>query len=378
MHHRKLPQQRLIAMCLHPLPLFATGPQDQLKLPIRLGGEMIAVSRLNVFGGIMPDLDRHSTSAFTGLSFLWLELTNRCNLQCVHCYAESNPWSGQADSLRENDYHKVLEDAFAAGCRKVQFIGGEATLNAALPALLTHARQLGYQFIDVYSNLVRLPLPVLESAEKNRASFGTSVYSDRFTVHDGITQSKGSHARTLSGIRKLLSRGIPIRVGFVEMEANQGHFERTTDLLRSIGITRVARDIVRPVGRAAKTSEPPHPGKLCGHCWKGSLCVHPDGTVSPCIMSKAWSVGDVKTASIGDILLSDATMRTRQTLHQHAPRTMASSCIPVDGEGDPQQGDGGCAPIDGGAGGEKGGNQGGNQGGGCFVAMKDEEPETDA
>ena len=22
------------------------------------------------------------------LNFLWLELTNRCNLQCIHCYTE--------------------------------------------------------------------------------------------------------------------------------------------------------------------------------------------------------------------------------------------------------------------------------------------------
>jgi sulfatase maturation enzyme AslB (radical SAM superfamily) len=25
------------------------------------------------------------------LDFLWLELTNRCNLQCTHCYADSGP-----------------------------------------------------------------------------------------------------------------------------------------------------------------------------------------------------------------------------------------------------------------------------------------------
>ncbi len=25
------------------------------------------------------------------LSFIWLELTARCNLECVHCYADSSP-----------------------------------------------------------------------------------------------------------------------------------------------------------------------------------------------------------------------------------------------------------------------------------------------
>ena len=29
--------------------------------------------------------------ALDGLRFLWLELTNRCNLTRAHCYAESGP-----------------------------------------------------------------------------------------------------------------------------------------------------------------------------------------------------------------------------------------------------------------------------------------------
>jgi MoaA/NifB/PqqE/SkfB family radical SAM enzyme len=336
----------------------------------------------------MANLDRHAKPALTDLSFLWLELTNRCNLQCVHCYADSSPWSGETDVLQESDYCKVLDDAFASGCRKVQFIGGEATLNGALPALLSHARHLGYQFVDVYSNLVRLPSSVLESAEANGASFATSLYSDRPAIHDAITQRRGSHARTLTGIRKLLSRGIPIRVGFIEMEANQGHWERTADLLHSIGVTRIGRDLARPVGRAAKTGEPPTPDALCGQCWKGSLCVHPDGKVSPCIMSKAWSVGDIKSAGIGDILLSETIKQTRQTLHQYWRRVAAAGCIPIDGGGDDAPG--ACPPADGGPqddgpadpgspGGPGGPGDHGSGGPHCLVIMKDEDaPSSDA
>ena len=41
----------------------------------------------------------HMSHSFSGalnvrestLDFLWLELTNRCNLQCVHCYTQSPP-----------------------------------------------------------------------------------------------------------------------------------------------------------------------------------------------------------------------------------------------------------------------------------------------
>ena len=60
-----------------------------------------------------------------GLQFLWLELTNRCNLRCGHCYTDSHPGSGHRDRLTTEDLESVLRQAYALGCRSVQFIGGE-------------------------------------------------------------------------------------------------------------------------------------------------------------------------------------------------------------------------------------------------------------
>jgi MoaA/NifB/PqqE/SkfB family radical SAM enzyme len=68
------------------------------------------------------------------LDFLWLELTNRCNLRCVHCYTESHPLSGDRDILTANDYDRLMREAYELGCRKMQFIG---------PALLKGTADLG-------------------------------------------------------------------------------------------------------------------------------------------------------------------------------------------------------------------------------------------
>ena len=40
--------------------------------------------------GLTPAADRPVRQQVgAGLDFLWLELTNRCNLRCVHCYTAS-------------------------------------------------------------------------------------------------------------------------------------------------------------------------------------------------------------------------------------------------------------------------------------------------
>ena len=87
------------------------------------------------------------------LDFLWVELTSRCNLQCVHCYAESSPNPEKRDVLVAEDYFIILDSAASLGCRKVQFIGGEPTLVKELPDLIIHAKKRGFEFVEVFTNV---------------------------------------------------------------------------------------------------------------------------------------------------------------------------------------------------------------------------------
>ena len=96
-----------------------------------------------------------TTLPAAGLDFLWMELTNRCNLECVHCYAVV---AAGADSvLSEADHLTLLDEARALGCRRVQFIGGEPTLNRSLRALIARSAGLDFELIEVYTNLVSVP-----------------------------------------------------------------------------------------------------------------------------------------------------------------------------------------------------------------------------
>jgi MoaA/NifB/PqqE/SkfB family radical SAM enzyme len=77
------------------------------------------------------------------VKFLSLELTNRCNLKCVHCYTESTPESGDDDLMSADNYESVMLQAYALGCRVVQFIGGEAQLSPDFYRLLKKAKSIG-------------------------------------------------------------------------------------------------------------------------------------------------------------------------------------------------------------------------------------------
>ncbi len=228
------------------------------------------------------------------LRFLWLELTNKCNLTCAHCYAESGPHPAQADILTTPDYMKLLEEAAAMDCRAVQFIGGEPTLHRGLPDLIAHARALKFEDIEVYTNGTVLTDKLLSCFVEHGVCIAVSVYADDSDIHDAVTGRAGSHARTIKNLKRMKRAGLQIRVGLISMEANASRVEQTLLYVKNLGIDNVGVDRARGVGRGGDL-----PGatmglqELCGQCWKGSLCISANGAASSCVMSKAWSVGSV-------------------------------------------------------------------------------------
>jgi MoaA/NifB/PqqE/SkfB family radical SAM enzyme len=262
------------------------------------------------------------------LDFIWLELTNRCNLQCLHCYSESNPTSTARDLLNESQYSNVILEAHELGCRQLQFIGGEPTLNKGLPRLIAYAHQLGYEFIEVFSNLTNLSDALLSVFLRYRVAIATSVYASMPELHDKITLSAGSHRRTISNIQRLVAGGLQVRVGVIAMEQNRDAIDATFEFLRGLGVTNIGLDHVRGFGRAQRQASCSMED-LCGNCAGNILAIGPDGRVAPCIMSRAWSVGSVLDAPLGTIARSDSLFgMRRQIAAATATGSLAAQCYP--------------------------------------------------
>lgn len=90
------------------------------------------------------------------LSFLWLEITGKCNLECVHCYANSSPRADLFGRMSSVHWVNVIEAAAQLGCRSLQFIGGEPTLQPALDDFIVCARRTGFEQIEVFTNATAL------------------------------------------------------------------------------------------------------------------------------------------------------------------------------------------------------------------------------
>ncbi|MGH3770452.1 MAG: radical SAM protein [Pseudonocardiaceae bacterium] len=132
------------------------------------------------------------------LSFVWLEITGKCQLTCNHCYAESGPDGGDG-TMSSADWCRVIDEVAQLGGWMVQFIGGEPTLYRGLPDLVRSALTQGLE-AEVFTNLVHVSSELWETFAHRGVRLATSYYSCDAAEHEAITRCKGSHARTRANI----------------------------------------------------------------------------------------------------------------------------------------------------------------------------------
>ena len=251
------------------------------------------------------------------LEFVWLELTNQCNLKCTHCYADSGPRGNVADLLQRADYEKLILDSYQLGCRHIQFIGGEPTLNPYLPYLILIASGAKYLSIEVFTNLISLPASLLKCFVTHNVSVATSVYAPDPAFHDRVTQVDGSFERTTKNIASLLNAGVPVRASVIDVENDSERLDATVGFLKRLGVPHIGVDRLRHFGRAKDRTDCSL-SELCGSCAGDILCIGPDGRVSPCIMSKDWSVGSVLKSSLREIASSTRLTKLRTDIRHAA------------------------------------------------------------
>lgn len=272
----------------------------------------------------------HAPSPKPGATFLWLELTGKCQLNCTHCYADSGPTKSHG-TMSTGDWLSVIDDAADIGVREVQFIGGEPTLHPALPELVRHAASRGIA-IEVYSNLVHLRDEVWNLLAEYDVRLATSFYSDQPEQHRQITGSAVAHKRTIANLRKAVELGVPVRVGIVSVLEDQ-RIAEARRLLADLGVEDVEVDHVRRAGRANAEAEV-ELTELCGQCAGDVLAVYPDGAVRPCVFTRSMQVGDVLETSLRDVIDSPqlASARTAigaaTTKHQHDHENCNPTCNP--------------------------------------------------
>lgn len=243
---------------------------------------------------------------------LTLEVTYSCNEQCLHCYLPEHKMSAQL-SLAQLEL--LLTEFKKLGGFSVLITGGEPLIRKDIIEIFDLIKRLGL-VVSLNSNLTLLNDRLIDAiCDLYPRAVGCSIYSANPTLHDSITQMKGSFNKSIESIYRLKDRNIPVVIKTPLMKNTAPHWREIEELSENLGceiqfdlnitakndggisplVLRVDDpDVLADVfsnryyklfirDEAIDTFSPPSPeANLCG-AGASSLSVAPDGTIYPCV-----------------------------------------------------------------------------------------------
>ena len=171
-----------------------------------------------------------------------IKVTARCNLKCTFC----NYWRmRERDEMSTDEYRRVLDQLAAAGCVKVHFSGGEATLRRDIFEILGHCAGLGMK-ANITTN------GTLLTEERARALVEAGTHSVSLSLdgpdersHDGLRGVPGAFERTLKGIalltkaRQKARSKMKLRLNTVLTRFNYRRLPEIIELAADLGFVEV-------------------------------------------------------------------------------------------------------------------------------------------
>lgn len=166
------------------------------------------------------------------------DLTERCNLACVHCYINQPAGSQVARSreLTTAQVKGILDQMVDAGCLFLCLTGGEPLLRRDFVEIYRYARQRGI-LVTVFTNGTLVTPQVAEVlAESQPQAVDITLYGATPSTFEAVTQVPGSYARCRRGIELLVSRGLRVTLKSVLLTTNRHELSEMQAFANGLGL----------------------------------------------------------------------------------------------------------------------------------------------
>ncbi|MCP4431723.1 MAG: radical SAM protein, partial [Gammaproteobacteria bacterium] len=164
-----------------------------------------------------------------------IELTERCNLHCTHCYL------GDQERLRHNrerelvtaQWMRILDEMADMGCLYLLITGGDPMLRKDFADIYRHARSRGF-LVTLFTNGTLLTPTIIDLfREWPPYTLEITLYGVTRETYEKITGIPGSYMRCMAGIEQLEQLGIGLGLKTVLMRSNRHEFDEIATFCRT-------------------------------------------------------------------------------------------------------------------------------------------------
>jgi len=164
-------------------------------------------------------------------------VTRRCNLRCVHCYAHAREEAG-ADELTTEQGKVLIDDLAAFGVPVVLFSGGEPLARKDLPELAAYAVGKGMRAV-ISTNGTLITASMARTLKEIGLSYVGISLDGMQEVNDRFRAVPGAFRGALDGIRNCQAAGIKVGLRFTINRFNVLEIPSIFKLIEEMDIPRV-------------------------------------------------------------------------------------------------------------------------------------------
>lgn len=254
---------------------------------------------------------------------VWYELTQKCNMRCLHCYEGNEHRQGDC-RLSIEEWYNITRQLKKADVGRIILIGGEPTLFDQIKNLILflHDEKIA---TTLFTNTYAINNDLMDVIFKAKPEVKVSLYGVTADVHDSITGVIGSFNKLIATIKDLGDAGIEVNVAVTVMKENEHHQDLFSDFLSKLPIHRYKLDMIRKVKNGAQDDHIPTSTNLrkswyrvkpnfyankeifdrnirYNSCWYGKMVVTENGLVLPCVFARNHVVGNIRENTVQEIL----------------------------------------------------------------------------
>jgi 12,18-didecarboxysiroheme deacetylase len=164
-------------------------------------------------------------------------MTRRCNLRCVHCYAKALDERGKG-AISTEQGKALIDDLAAYGAPVMLFSGGEPLVRGDLVELAKHATGKGMRAVISTNGTLITKQKARELKEVGLSYVGISLDGGE-AVHDKFRAVPGSFSKALEGIANCQAEGLKVGLRFTVNRRNVGEVPVLFDLVRDLEVPRI-------------------------------------------------------------------------------------------------------------------------------------------
>lgn len=267
------------------------------------------------------------------LTSIHIAITSRCNERCIHCYI---PHENKICDINADFFYNILEQCKQMNLLHLTISGGEPMLHKHFIDFLTKCRENNFS-VNVLSNLTILDDKIIKEMKSNKLlGVQTSLYSMESSIHDSITNVKGSFEKTKGAILKLAENGIAVQISCPIIKQNKNGYQEIIKWASELGINvgddfniiakynhstdnlncRLSINEVKKLIREKFKESPDYLKKIkteaenntlinpddyvCSVC-NSSICISEKGDVYPCAGWDDYIIGNLRDTSLKEI-----------------------------------------------------------------------------